>query len=280
MRWPRPRRIEAELSSLPGIGPTLEARAADAGVETVSDLLWRVPRAYGDPPGRSLLGELEPGQPAAVAVEILRSRRVRTRRRGLSVVEARIADRSGDRKATWFNQPWMAEQLVPGRRFLLEGRLDAKGFTVSATEPLEGAESVWEDEPEGRQGESGEAVNREQGNAGQAGTVRKPDHIRWNSASAATPPGLGDEVMRGRHSAGGEIGPARWRRWAFEACRRADAVPEPVPAGLLRERNYPGATAALREAHFPVGEERSELALTRLAWEELLLHQAVLIVGT
>lgn len=266
VRWPRPDLAEAGLSSLPGIGKTLEARAAAAGVLSVGDLLWRVPRAYGDPPGRILLGELELGRPAAVAVEVLRSRRVRTRRRGLSVVEARVADSSGERKATWFNQPWMAEQLVPGRRFLLEGRLDTRGFTVSATEPIAGAEAVREDEGP----DSGAGRDLADGGA-RAGTP-----VRWNSASAASPPGLAEEERRGRHSASGEIGPSRWRRWAFEACRVAAAMPEPVPATLLRERDYPGATAAVREAHFPAGEERAALALERLAWEELLLHQAVL----
>ncbi len=262
MRWPRPELAEADLSSLPGIGAILEARAAEAGVESVGDLLWRVPRAYGDPPGRKLLGELEPGEPAAVAVEVLRSRRVRTRRRGLNVVEARVADSSGSRKATWFNQPWIVEQLVPGRRFLLEGRLDAKGFTVAATEPLEGAEGIWEAIP----GDDAEDGPDRSGGA----------HIRWNSATAAEPPGLGDEGPRGRHSAGGEIGPARWRRWAFEACRRSADMPEPLPSRLLRRRGLPGSLAAIRETHFPAGEERSELALRRLSWEELLLHQAVL----
>ncbi len=261
--------MEAGISSLPGIGPTLAARAEEAGVERVLDLMWRVPRAYGDPPGRRLLGELEPGEPAAVAVEIVRSRKVRTRRRGLSVVEARVADSSGSRKATWFNQPWMAERLTPGARFLLEGRLDAKGFTVSAAEPLPGA------------ADGGELPGEAVADAGRTsaegpGTGASAGPVRWSSADAAMPSALTEEAPRGRHSAGGEIGPARWRRWSFEACRRAEDLPEPVPARLLTGHGFPGAAAAIREAHFPLDEERSELALRRLAWEELLLHQAVL----
>lgn len=253
VRWPRPSRLEAPLSSLPGIGPTLEARAAEAGVESLLDLLWRVPRAYGDPPGRRLLGELEPGETAAVTVEVVRSRKVRTRRRGLSVVEARVADSSGSRKATWFNQPWMADRLKPGTRFLLEGRLEAKGFTVAAAEQV---------------GEPGDRIEAAVDPSGRP--------VRWSSGSAAMPPGLADEGPRGRHAAGGEIPPSRWRRWSFEACLRADDLIDPMPAPLLARRRFPGGVAALREAHFPVGEDRSALALRRLAWEELLLHQAVL----
>ncbi|MBK8295351.1 MAG: hypothetical protein IPK93_11535 [Solirubrobacterales bacterium] len=137
VRWPRPDRLNQPLSVLPGVGPTFEEKAREAGVETVFDLLWRVPRSYGDAPERSLLGDLEPGTTATVIVEIVSSRRIRVRRRGLSVVEARVADSSGERKAVWFNQPWMENQLRSGSGFVLEGRLEKKGFVVSAHEPTD-----------------------------------------------------------------------------------------------------------------------------------------------
>lgn len=197
------------------------------------DLLWRVPGAYADAPGRTTLGELEPGVASTVTVTVLSSRRVRVRRRGLSVVEARVADDSGERKAVWFNRHWVLERLTPGRSLILEGRLEKKGFVVSAEEPTEG-----------------------------------PD--------TGGPPGLTDQGPRSRHSAGGELGPARWRRWSWQACRQADELPEPLPAALLRQRSLPGSVAAIREAHFPSAPEGSEIALRRLAYEELFLHQALL----
>jgi ATP-dependent DNA helicase RecG len=233
VRWPRPERFDRPLSSLTGIGPKLEALAADAGVTTVFDLLWRVPGAYADAPDRTTLGELEPGIASSVVVTVLSARRVRVRRRGLSVVEARVADESGERKAVWFNRHWILEKLSPGRSLVLEGRLEKKGFVVSAEEP---AEPV-------------------------AGTG---------------PPGLSEEVPRARHSAGGDLGPARWRRWAWQACQFADELPEPLPARLLGARGLPGIAAALREAHFPTAPEGCDRARRRLAYEELFLHQMML----
>ena len=58
----------------------------------------------------------------------------RTRRRGLTIVEATVADDSGPAKAVWFNQPWLAERLREGTRLLLYGKLDRSGFRVEAHE--------------------------------------------------------------------------------------------------------------------------------------------------
>ena len=234
VRWPAPARLESPLSSLAGIGPKFEAQAREAGVATVLDLLWRIPGSVSDAPGRNTLAGIEPGVASTVAVTVLSARRVRVRKRGLSVVEARVADDSGERKAVWFNRHWVLDRLTPGREFILEGRLEKKGFVVSAEEPV--------DRP-----------------------------------AADGPPGIGDEGPRARHSAAGEIGPARWRRWAWQACRdAAGAIPEPLPARVLARRRLPGAVAAIREAHFPAVPEGSAAARRRLAYEELFLHQAVL----
>jgi ATP-dependent DNA helicase RecG len=252
VRWPRPEVLAKPLATLPGVGPVLEEKARSVGVETIFDLLWRVPRAYGDAPDRRLLGDLEPGVVSTVLVEVNSVRRIRVRRRGLSVVEARIADASGERKAVWFNQPWMENQLKAGSGYAMEGRLDKKGFVVSAQEATDSG-------PEG---------------------VPVADGVSsWLRAGDEGPPGLKDGGIRGRHPGSEELRPSRWRQWAWKACRLAGDLLEPLPASILRERHFPGAVAAIREAHFPVSEESSQIAMERLAYEELFLHQVVLRRG-
>jgi hypothetical protein len=72
VRWPDRGILLRSLSTLTGVGPKLGTQAAAAGVETVGELLWRVPRAYGQRPGTSLLGDLEPGEATGVAVRVIR----------------------------------------------------------------------------------------------------------------------------------------------------------------------------------------------------------------
>ncbi|MBK5233840.1 MAG: ATP-dependent DNA helicase RecG [Thermoleophilia bacterium] len=252
VRWPRPGRLDRPLSVLEGVGPVLEEKARAIGVETIFDLLWRVPRAYGDAPERVLLGDLEPGVSATVLVVVNSIRRIRVRRRGLSVVEAKIADSSGERKAVWFNQPWIENQVKGGAAYVMEGRLDKKGFVVSAQEPTDaGADEV--------------------------PVAEGP--ARWQDAGATGPPGLKEGGIRGRHPGSQELRPARWRGWAWQACRLAGDLVEPLPSSILEERGLAGAVSAIREAHFPQSEESSVLAMARLAYEELFLHQAVLRRG-
>jgi ATP-dependent DNA helicase RecG len=247
VRWADPAFPVRPLTLIAGVGEKFATQAAEAGVESVGDLIWRVPRAYGQRPGSSLLADLEPGESTGVEVQVLRARKVRTRRRGFSVVEARVADDSGARKAVWFNQPWMADRLGAESHWYLEGRLEKGGFVVSACEPADG--------PAAEEG-SGQGID-------------------WQSKKT-DPPGLAGESPRAAHSAAGEIGPARWRRWAFEACRMASVMPEPLPSRLLSSRGLPGLPASFREAHFPYGEERAALALRRLAYQELLEGQAII----
>ncbi|MEX0621179.1 MAG: ATP-dependent DNA helicase RecG [Solirubrobacterales bacterium] len=232
VRWPLNEALERPLSDLPGIGPKLEQAAREAGVSTVLDLLWRVPGTYGESPDRSLISQLEPGQRSSIAVQVLSARRIRVRRRGLSVVEAVVGDDSGQIKAVWFNRHWVLDQLQPGRDLILQGRLEKKGFVVAEHQVGDGA--------------------------------------------VDGPPGLERETPRARHSSGGELGPARWRRWSWQACQLAGDMADPLPSMLLRQRSLPGAAAAIREAHFPSSEDGPEAARRRLAYEELFLHQVVL----
>jgi ATP-dependent DNA helicase RecG len=139
---PRPSRLRAPIGTLRGAGPRLAAAAGDLGIETVEDLLWHVPRDYRDRTRLGLLGELRIGEEATVLAEV-RSARVRpTRRPNLRIVEARVADASGQAQALWFNQTWIAERLRPGTRLLLNGRLERGGeFRVSDYEILTGGDA-------------------------------------------------------------------------------------------------------------------------------------------
>jgi ATP-dependent DNA helicase RecG len=134
----RPDRLAEPVSTLRGAGPKLTEAASELGIESIGDLLLHVPRAYRDRTKLGLLGELRIGEEATVLAEV-RSVRVRpTRRRNLRIVEAAIADSSGQAKAVWFNQAWLADRLKPGRKVLLNGRLERAGdFKVADHEILE-----------------------------------------------------------------------------------------------------------------------------------------------
>ena len=139
--WPRPRsaprpeRLDASMQVLHGVGPTLVRRLARIGLRTVGDLLWQRPRRYEEPAPSRRVSDLF-GEEEAVIDVVVRS--ASSRRRGrLRILTARVADDTGEIKATWFNQPWLAEKLSAGTRIRLRGRANRYGFAVSSYD-LEG----------------------------------------------------------------------------------------------------------------------------------------------
>jgi ATP-dependent DNA helicase RecG len=133
---PRPSRLGARIQTLKGAGPKLAAAAAEMEIATLGDLLAHVPHSYRERSAPRKLADLRIGEEATVEV-VVRSARVRpTRRRGLVIVEAQVADDSGPAKAVWFNQAWLAERLKEGTKLLLFGKLDRSGFRVESHEIL------------------------------------------------------------------------------------------------------------------------------------------------
>src|SRR3954463_13157514 len=137
LRWaPRPSLLAARIETLKGAGPKLSAAAAEMGLETLGDVLAHVPHSYRDRADPRRLGDLRIGEEATVEVTV-RAAKVRpTRRRGLVIVEAQVADESGPAKAVWFNQAWLVDRLKEGTKLLLFGKLDRSGFRVEAHEVL------------------------------------------------------------------------------------------------------------------------------------------------
>jgi len=78
------------------------------------------------------------------------------------------------------------------------------------------------------------------------------------------------------HPATEQLKAQRIRGWVEQAISLAPNAIEPLPAELRARRGLAGIADALTAVHFPESEEEVEEARMRLAFEELLLYQAVL----
>ena len=134
--WPRSRsaprgdRLVAPIESLQGVGPTIARRLAKLGLAAVDDVLWQRPRRYEEPAPTKRICDLF-GDEEAVLEVVVRS--ASSRRRGrLKILTAKVADETGELRATWFNQPWLEAKLVPGAQLRIRGRANRHGFAVSS----------------------------------------------------------------------------------------------------------------------------------------------------
>ncbi|HKG10724.1 MAG TPA: ATP-dependent DNA helicase RecG [Gaiellaceae bacterium] len=136
-KWPRPRGaprpglLDLGVETLPRVGPSLAKKLGRLGLRTVRDLLEHRPHRYEEPVPERPIGDVLAEEEVAIAGEV-RTVNVRRPRRRLALVEARISDGTGEVKATWFNQAWLAEKLQPGTRVRLRGSLGRYGFTVKS----------------------------------------------------------------------------------------------------------------------------------------------------
>jgi ATP-dependent DNA helicase RecG len=275
---PRPSRLEAPLRTIRGVGPRLAEAAAEIGLATIGDLLLHAPRDYPDREDVSAIAELVLGQEATVLVEVRSARLIRPRRRNLRIVEARVADGSGPMKAVWFNQAWLAERLVEGTRALLRGKLDRSGFRVREYELLAAGGPLGSG---GSMPSSAGGVGHDADSGGRRGPEGDADlgrrAVPWASRPDAPPAGVHTTGIVAVHGATEGLRQSRIREWAWRALALAPQAIEPLPARLRARLGMAPVADALVAAHFPSRGEEAEAARRRLAFEELILHQAALV---
>ena len=139
--FPRPERLARSVETLPGVGPAVTKKLAKLGLRTIGDLLSHRPFRYEAAAPEVPIADLLAGEEeVAIAGEVVRTS-VRRPRRRLAIVQARIADESGEITAVWFNQVWLAEKLKPGTHVRLRGQLRRNEFTVRSYD-LNGASAT------------------------------------------------------------------------------------------------------------------------------------------
>lgn len=116
--------MAAPLTTIPGIGPKSAKTLKKLGLETLSDLLWHLPHRYDDYSQLQTINRLFFGQDVTIiaTVEEIGVRPVRSGK--IKLTEATVSDGTGSLRVTWFNQPWIATKLKPGKAVVLSSKVD------------------------------------------------------------------------------------------------------------------------------------------------------------
>jgi ATP-dependent DNA helicase RecG len=234
---------ETPLREIRGVGPARARVLAEAGLVTVLDLLRHLPSRWEDRRAVLPVGAAQAGRAATFRGRLAEVRRIRTRRRGFSLVRAVLKDDSGALPIVWFNQPYLFQQLRDGEEYLLYGAVREK-----------------QDQPPGL-----ELLNP---------TCEAVDRALHSARIAPVYPSVGT----GR----GGLGPAALRRLIDAVLTGFDprSVPETLPEEVLERRGLPPLGEALLALHRP--EETADIAALnehrspahrRMVYEELLRMQ-------
>jgi ATP-dependent DNA helicase RecG len=105
----------SDLSAIKGLGPkTRELLDQKLGIRSQLELAYYFPRDYEDLTQITPINTLREGEKAVIKATILQIASFKTYRRGMHITEAILQDNTGQVKATWFNQPYLAKNMVKG----------------------------------------------------------------------------------------------------------------------------------------------------------------------
>ncbi|MCU0651320.1 MAG: ATP-dependent DNA helicase RecG [Candidatus Omnitrophica bacterium] len=111
------------IQFLKGIGPKRAESFAKHGINNVEDLFYYFPRRYEDRTKFVPIAMLQEGEPQTIKASVVVSNQRRSwRRRGFSITQAMVDDKTGRLETVWFNQPYLKKYLEPGVEVILYGK--------------------------------------------------------------------------------------------------------------------------------------------------------------
>ena len=107
------------ILTLRGVGDAVGKLYARLGIATIADLADYFPRAYEDYSVITPIAKLRPGRVTVQGtISQVTGRYVR---RGMHITEAIASDATGSMRLVWFNQPYRAAAIKPGKQYFISG---------------------------------------------------------------------------------------------------------------------------------------------------------------
>jgi ATP-dependent DNA helicase RecG len=225
-----PHTLDAPVSALPKVGDKNAKLLAKLGIESIRDLLLKLPfdwETYGAPTN---IESLMPGQQATVigTVDSIEARV--TPRKKMRLTQATLRDGTHSiLRVVWFNQPFVARQLRTGDRIALAGLVKA------------GYGSLFE--------------------------MQNPHYERLEDGDDAVPSRVGG-LMPKYHLVGG-LSSRKIAEWVKAVLPLADRLEDVLPDEVRERHHLLGVVEAVREGHRPNAEKDWKEARRRMVFAEL-----------
>lgn len=225
------------VTVLKGVGPKRKKILATLGVHLIEDLLYYIPRSYRD---RSKIVSIAHVKPEGeVTVQgIVKGIKKQRSRRGRSLVKIAFKDESGIAYATWFNQPYLYQQLKQGEEVLISGRLNV---------------DLWEKQ-------------------------KRREFVHPVLEKTSDAEGLEAGRIVPQYSMTEGLNQKQFRRWVKEALDKfTRGLVEFLPQITLEKNKLCSRQEALWNIHLPQDQAAIDIAYRRLVFEEFFLLQLKLL---
>ncbi|MDK2982461.1 MAG: ATP-dependent helicase RecG [Chloroflexota bacterium] len=119
------RALYGPLQSIRGIGERNSVFFNKLGIRTIYDLLRFFPRRYQDFSQLKTISQLEYGDELSIIGTLRNDLFTHKAKRGnLKIIEGVLSDSTGSIRLTWFNQPYLANQIGKGSNIVVSGKVD------------------------------------------------------------------------------------------------------------------------------------------------------------
>ena len=113
--------LDAPITAVKGISATLAARFAKLGIRTIRDLLYFFPNRHIDYSHLKTISQLTEDIEQTIHANVWEVRLIMPG--GRRSTEAILGDATGNMRAVWFNNPWVAKNLKTGDTIVLSGKV-------------------------------------------------------------------------------------------------------------------------------------------------------------
>ena len=118
----RPLELSDDVTLLKGVWQKLLPRLHKLDVKTVGDLVHLFPARHNDFANIRTVSQLVPGDNQTAILTVWEAQQTMLGRQ--KSTQAVLGDETGNIRATWFNMPWIAQQLKHGVQVVLSGKVN------------------------------------------------------------------------------------------------------------------------------------------------------------
>jgi ATP-dependent DNA helicase RecG len=127
--------LGTSVQYIKGVGPKKAYRLKRIGLETVEDVLYYLPKDYEDKRKISSLSDGVANEKGLYRLTISSRPSVARPRRGLTMLKVQARDSSKEVQIIWFNQEYLRDKLIPGREYLVYGKLRKGSYGLQIQNP-------------------------------------------------------------------------------------------------------------------------------------------------
>ena len=106
--------LTADVTAVPGVGPSVAARLRTLGIRTIRDLLFYFPRQHRDYSKLTKISQI-PFQEVTTTIGLIWDVDTKRLSSGRTRTIARIGDETGQLYVSWFNQSYLQKQLIAAK---------------------------------------------------------------------------------------------------------------------------------------------------------------------